>query len=243
VSDVPRPSMRGISAPSPAGASYVHPDKARLAAFQRVYDNWRVVDDIYPDLAGRFERAGTGRFLELGGGRGPIAAILAEHGVATCVVDTDAQMLAEAHRPAVRADISTLPLADAAADGAAAVNCLYFVSDPRVALREARRVLRAGGLFVASAPARWNDPELEGIDPQWGMPSPFDAEDAPALVGEVFGEVEVESWEVVAYVLPDRSAIADYIHAVNVPDWESKTEDITPPLRITKLGAHVWARR
>jgi SAM-dependent methyltransferase len=222
--------------------AYEHPDEARLAAFRRVYDHYLVVEDVYPGLARQFERVGVARFVELGGGRGPIASLPRRPGVRTCVVDLDPRMLAEAHRPAMRADIAFLPLADACVDGAAAINCLYFLADPRTALREARRVLRPGGLFVAASPSRYNDPELEGIDPRWGTPSSFDSEDAPSLVAEVFGDVEVNQWRLAAYVLPNRAAVADYLHAFNVPDWKSKAELIVPPLTITKVGAVVWAR-
>lgn len=214
-----------------------------MAAWNRVYGDHLVVQDIYPGLARRFAQAGVGSFIELGGGRGPISAILASEGIRTCVVDLDPQMLAEAHRPAVQADITNLPLRDQSVGGAAAVNCLYFFEDPRHALREAYRILRPGALFVASSPSRWNDPELEGIDPRWGAPSPFDSEDAPALVAEVFGGVEVERWRLAAYVLPDRAAIADYLHGFGVPEWEIKAAEIEPPLTITKIGAQVWARR
>jgi hypothetical protein len=55
--------------------------------------------------------------------------------------------------------------------------------------------------------------------------------------------VEVQPWEVVAYRLPDRAAIADYLHAINVAGWDRKVDLLSAPLTITKLGAHVWARR
>ncbi|MFZ0216743.1 MAG: class I SAM-dependent methyltransferase [Candidatus Dormiibacterota bacterium] len=213
-----------------------------MAAFRRIYNFRRVVEDIYPNLARSFEDAGVRRFVELGGGRGPISALLAARGVRTCVVDLDRHMLAEACRPGVQADMVRLPLTDNCLDGAAAVNCLYFLSQPLCALHEARRVVRSGGVFVASSPSRWNDPELKGIDPGWGAASSFDAEDAPSLVAEVFGKIEVDRWRVSAYVLPDRAAIADYLHAFNVPDWEDRARRIVPPLTITKVGAHVWAR-
>ena len=213
-----------------------------MAAFRRVYDNHLVVEDVYPGMARRFAEAGVERFAEIGGGRGPISNLLAAQGVHTCIVDLDTQMLAETAGPAVRGDLRALPLADGSVDGVAAVNCLYFVDHPIEALHEARRVLRRGGTFVASSPSRWNNPELEGIDPAWGAASPFDSEDAPGLVAEVFGHVEVEPWRLVAYVLPDTDAVADYLHAFNVPDWQAKALDIEPPLSITKVGAQVWAR-
>ena len=205
-----------------------------------MYENHLVVEDIYPSLARRFLDAGISRFAEIGGGRGPIAALLASHDVAVAVLDLDEQMLADAHRPSVRADLRLLPLADASVDGAAAVNCLYFVDDPIDAIVEVRRVLEPGGLFVASSPSRWNDPELEGIDPAWGTQTSFDAEAAPDLVADVFGEVEVVPWRIVAYELPDPSAIADYLHAFNVPDWETKAAALDAPMTITKLGVEVW---
>jgi SAM-dependent methyltransferase len=231
-----------VTAPSPSTEAYEHADKARLAAFRRVYENYLVVEDIYPGLAHRFEEAGVRSFAELGGGRGPISTLLGPRGIRATVVDLDPEMLAGANGPAVRADIAALPFADTSVDGAAAVNCLYFLAEPIAALREARRVLRPGGLFVASAPSRWNDPELAGLDPRWGIASSFDAEDAAAVVAEVFGEVEVHPWRVVAYHLPDHAAIADYLHAFNVPDWQNKAAGVAPPLQITKVGAEVWAR-
>jgi SAM-dependent methyltransferase len=231
-----------VTAPTSSTVAYEHPDDARMAAFRRVYHNWLVVEDLYPAVALRFEQAGTRRFLELGGGRGPVSALLAERGVRTCVVDSDAQMVDETTRPAIRADIAALPLSDGMADGAAAINSLYFLPDPLAGIREARRALRDGGLFLASSPSRWNDPELEGVDPSWGEPSSFDSDDAPALVEAVFGDVEVDRWEIVAYRLPDRAAIADYLHAFNIPDWEARADVLSAPLSITKLGAHVWAR-
>src|SRR5204862_6474799 len=139
-------------------------------------------------------------------------------------VDPDDEMLTETHRPAVKADLGWLPVAGGSVDAVAAVNCLYFLASPIDGVREAHRVLRAGGLFVASSPSRWNDPELEGIDPRWGRPSPFDSEDAPAIVSAVFGDVEIRPWELVAYRLPDRAAIADYLHGFDVPGWQTKVD-------------------
>ena len=40
-----------------------------------------------------------------------------------------------------------------------------------------------------------------------------------------------------------RGPIADYLHATNVENWLEKARTIAPPLNITKIGAHVWARR
>jgi SAM-dependent methyltransferase len=229
------------TAPSPSTNEYVHPDAARLEACNRVFSQYLIVEDIYPSLARRFAAAGVATFAEVGGGRGPISQLLPD--VTTVVVDADAAMLADCVTPAARGDLRALPLADASCDGVAAINCFYFLDDPAVGIREAFRILKPGGLFVASSPSRWNDAELEGIDPNWGTPSTFDAEDSPALVASVFGEVEVETWELVAFELPTRDAIADYLHTFNVPDWAAKADAIDPPMTVTKRGAEVWAVR
>ena len=188
---------------------------------RRVYDRYLVVEDIYPDVARKLRADGCRRFADLGGGRGELCWLLAGSGVQTVLVDLDEQMLAEGTRPAVGADVAALPLADASVDAAAAINCLYFLAEPLVGIREAHRVLAPGGTFVASSPSRWNDPELRDVDPRWGRASPFDSEDSPALVAAVFGDVEVESWELVAYRLPDTAAIHDYLHAFDVPNWRA----------------------
>jgi SAM-dependent methyltransferase len=214
-----------------------------MAAWRRVYQQYLVVEDVYPEIARRIIDHRARRFAELGGGRGPIAAIVAAAGLSAIVVDLDEQMLAEAHRPAVRGDLKALPLATGSVDAAAAVNCLYFLDDPTTGIREAHRALRPGGLFIASAPSRWNDPELQGVDPRWGQPSPFDSESAPELVAAVFSNIEVQTWELVAYHLPDERAIRDYLRAFSIPEWETKAARLRPPLQITKRGAHVWAIR
>lgn len=232
---------RTVTAPSPSTDEYIHPDDARMAAVERIFSRYLVVEDIYPDIANRLRAHGVTRFAEIGGGRGPIARLL--DGVATVVVDRDEQMLADAVTPAARGDLRALPLADESVDGVAAVNCFYFLEDPLAGIREAYRVLAPGGVFVASSPSRWNDAELEGIDPNWGTATTFDSEDSPALVAEVFGDVEVDAWDLVAFELPTRDAVADYLHAFNVADWSAKADAIEPPMTITKRGAQVWARK
>jgi SAM-dependent methyltransferase len=212
-----------------------------MAAFRRAYTHL-VVQDVYPGIADRFLAHGVTRLAEIAGGRGPVAEILRTHGVDAFVIDQDETMAAECPVPVLRGDLLALPLPDESVDGVAAINCFYFLDDPVAGIREAHRVLRPGGLFVASSPARTNDPELEGIDPRWGEGGTFDSEDSPALVAQVFGDdIEVDNWDLVAYRLPTSDAIADYLHAFNVPDWESKATAITPPMTITKRGAEVWA--
>lgn len=66
-------------------------------------------------------------------------------------------------------------------------------------IREARRVLRPGGLFAACAANRDSDPELARVVPASGAASTFDGEDAFAIVGSVFAApgdvVQADPWD------------------------------------------------
>ena len=110
--------------------------------------------------------------------------------------------------------------------------------------------LRPGGIFLASTPSRYHDPELAHLAEEsgwlqgWcGVRGSFDAEEAADLVAQVFADVEVEWWEVPAYHLPDRAAVVDYLVAFGVPDPEARAEQVSVPLDITKKGVDIWARR
>src|SRR5436190_23287537 len=108
------------TAPSPSTTEYIHPDEARMAAVRRIFERYLVVDeDIYPGIARRLHAEGASRFAEIGGGRGPISVELAKVGVDASVFDLDATMVAESHRPVVRADMCHLSVAHASFDSAA----------------------------------------------------------------------------------------------------------------------------
>src|SRR5579872_3656348 len=156
-------------------------------------------DDVHPYVAERFAAAGARLVLDVGGGNGRLARLLPGMGLRCVLVDLSPAMLALAPRPAIRADGARLPVADASADAVAALYTLYHYDDPRPPIREARRVLRRGGLFAACAPARASTPELAHVLPNYGAASTFDAEDGPAIVASVFGapgdRVDTDRWD------------------------------------------------
>ncbi len=197
---------------------------------------------LHTRLAGILDGVRPGRVLDIGCGEGALSAAWSASGHLVGV-DLSATLLCAHPRPAVRADAARLPFRDGVFDAAVAINMLYHLDDPRPALREARRVLAPGGQFAASAIARDDGPELAHL---WRRaPTPFDAEEAPALVASVFGEVEVERWDAPLLTLPDTAAVRDYLIARRVPREEAAAlaGRVRTPLPVTKRGALVLARR
>ncbi|MFD9940981.1 class I SAM-dependent methyltransferase [Nonomuraea sp. NPDC059023] len=176
------------------------------------------------------------RVLDVGCGDGNLRAESPQ------VVGLDGSMtMLRAHpAPRVLGEAAALPFRDGSFDAVTAVNMLYHLPDPLLAIREARRVLRPGGLFVAVTPSRADSPELAAV---WRpAATTFDAEEAPALVGEVFERVEVESWDAPLVTLGDRAAVRDYLvtRFVGPADAEERASRVRTPLTLTKRGAYVY---
>src|ERR1700735_5520367 len=104
--------------------------------------------DVQPYVAERLAAAGARRVLDVGGGDGRLARLLPGLSVRCAVVDLSPALLALAPRPARRRAGPGLGGADGAVDGVAAFYPLNLYADRRPPIREARRVLRAGGLFA-----------------------------------------------------------------------------------------------
>jgi SAM-dependent methyltransferase len=193
--------------------------------------------------------AGAVTVLDAGCGDGALAVAAAASPLRVIGLDAAVPMVeaARAHGPVVRGDITALPVADASVDAVVEVNVLYHLDRPTTALREARRVLRPGGTFVAGTVARSDSPELA---PFWRpTPGTFDAEDAAAVVASVFSAVATDAWDAPLVTLPDRDAVRDYLRARFVPPDEAGrladaiAERGPVPLPVTKRGALVLARR
>jgi SAM-dependent methyltransferase len=126
-------------------------DLERLAAG---YTHRRTTDAARRRAAAAAEEAGLGPgsiALDIGGGRGDHAAVLAGTGARAVVVDRSPAMARAARDqglPAVVADGCRLPVADAAADLAYFHLSLHY-GGWETWLGEAARVVRPGGLVVA----------------------------------------------------------------------------------------------
>ncbi|MFV2216103.1 class I SAM-dependent methyltransferase [Actinomadura sp. LOL_016] len=219
------------------------PERFRLAT--RVTRRYLIgARSLHDHVAEKLRAAGAARVLDVGCGEGALNAALPDRPPFLLAgLDASAELLRAHPGPAVRGDAARLPFRDGTFDAVTAVNMLCHLDDPVPALREARRVLAPGGLLLASAISRADSPELA---PVWCPPrTPFDAEDAPALVCAVFGEVEVERWDAPLITLPHRAAVRDYLIARQVAraDADEAAARVPTPRPVTKRGALVVARR
>src|SRR4051794_4641976 len=153
----------------------------RAAAF---YDSTRV---LAPETAAAQTRllvealSGTaGPVLEVGIGTGRVALPLVAAGVPVVGVDLSPAMLARLRAkdpsvPVVVGDATRLPVADRSVGGAVLAHVLHLVADWRVVIAEVERVLRPGGVLLAT---RGAEPTGMGAEVQavargvagWTMP-------------------------------------------------------------------------
>jgi SAM-dependent methyltransferase len=224
------------------------PHEEDVAGFlnrRRVVQAYSVTQDVHQEVASRFAAERLGRILDLGCGEGVLGRLLAGSAVRWTGLDRSTGLLERAPAPKVRGDAVALPLVDGTFDGVAALYMLYRLDEPRLAIAEAHRVLRPGGIFAAATPSRFDAPELADLLPQ--ERSTFDAELAPELIGEVFEQVEVQAWDGPYVHLPDVQALGRYLAAYGVPPERAglvaETHRDRVPLALTKRGALVYARK
>jgi SAM-dependent methyltransferase len=206
-------------------------------------------EDVHPHVARRISEAGASRVLDVGGGHGALTKLLPDLGMRGVLLDISPTMLALGPRPAVRADGRRLPVSDGSFDAVAALYTLYHYEDPLVPIRECRRVLRRGGLFVACSANRDSTPELSGVLPFWGETGTFDGEDSPSVVATVFSEphdrVEVVRWDAPMHTLIDSTYAAAFLRTMGMSKEEAPVaaRGLELPLTLTMRGCFVYATK
>lgn len=223
---------------------------AATLAFRARSGPGRAGGDVFGTSATRIIAGDApGPVLELGGGAGPLARELAGRGVTqvlqVVVADLAEGLLSQAPRPAVRTDARAAGFRAASFGTVAALWMLYHLPEPALALREARRVLRPGGSFVACAPSRCNDPELAAVLPGWGQPLTFDAENAAQQVGQFFEITQTQIWDVPLLDLGTRAEVQHYLRGRGLAGQAASRAagQVRVPVRLTKRGTLIWARK
>jgi len=129
-----------------------------------------------------------GRILDLGCGVGHSFHLLAPR--ETVGVDIEPSALEGQDRETVVADMRALPFEDGSFDGLISVQSVEHVPDGEAVVREARRVVRPGGVAVFQTPNRLTFARAdEIIDPYHYVE--YDPEQLRALCLTAFDEVEL----------------------------------------------------
>jgi SAM-dependent methyltransferase len=228
------------SLPRAIPPDYDH-DPERFGLARSVLRRYAIAPDVHERVARRFAAEDLTPVLDVGCGDGELARHLPDG--AWVGVDASAEMLAGAPEPHHRADATALPFPAASFGSVALLYVLYHLPDPGVALAEARRVLRPGGLVAVAAPSRHDSPELAHALPRGRLT--FDAELAPELLGRFFEEVEVEAWDAPLLELPTAAAVRGYLIGKGVERRAagSAAAAVAVPLSVTKRGALAFARK
>ncbi len=129
--------------------SRAYNEQGPLAARLAIYDYQRDRVDL-PGLAVAALADVRGTVLDAGCGLGTYVRRLRDERPDLDVLPLD---LSAGMGPEVVGDIQALPLADGSVDAALAMHMLYHVPDIELAARELRRVVRPGGVLLASTNA------------------------------------------------------------------------------------------
>jgi len=236
-------AVPGSDQPRPLPLDYDHnPD--RFWTGRAVVAEFGLAGDVHPPIAARLLREAASPALDMGCGDGVLGHLLSGSALHWIGLDLSRRLLNDAPRPVVLGDAARLPLRSDSFGAVAALYMLYHLVEPGRAIREAHRVLRSGGLFVAAAPSRYDSPELDGLLPPTPLDT-FDAEVGPALISAVFRDVQVEAWDGPYLRLPDATALRRYLigRGVDPSVAAIRAEQRSFPLTITNRGALLFGRK
>lgn len=175
-----------------------------LAARQSIYQ-WQTPRYDLPGIVVEL-RSTRGSVVDVGCGNGKFIERLRQDrpDLRLLGLDVSLGILAGVPRPVAVADAVQLPLPSSSVDGALALHMLYHVEDIPAAINELARVVRPGGVVIASTNS---DRDKAQLDALWerasgevlgvangpgriSLSARFSLEKAPSLLGAGFGNVE-----------------------------------------------------
>lgn len=202
--------------------------------------------------------------LDAGCGNGRPLSLLRETGCRAVGVDNSFGMVQTAGAPPVAAgDVQALPFTTGGFDAVAAFMMLYHVPDRWAAAVELRRVIRPGGVVVATTASEDNQPELRdlveaavGAGWVWSRPSEsnFSLESGAGILESAFDSVQVIPAPERQIFVTDPDALADYVastrdHYAHTLPAGRRWEDVVETVRsaaskaITDHGALIVTAR
>lgn len=234
-------------------------DDSNLRARQRLWDISRTEPELdFHEWS--IDLLGDARFvLDAGCGNGRPLSRLRARAVRAVGLDLFPEMVRIAGGDVV-GDVQRLPFATGTFDGAVALMMLYHVPDQAAAAAELRRVVRPGGVVVATTASADNQPELRAIVEgtvgggwTWMRPSTasFHLENGAEPLHTAFEHVERVDAPVRRIHIEDPGAAADYVASTGdhfgptLPpgrSWDDVVEAVraaVPFVVTARLGAFV----
>ena len=204
-----------------------------LAARQSLYQ-WQTPSHDLPGIVVDELAAVGGAVADVGCGNGKFVARLREDRPDLHVLPMDVSHGILCAIPgAVVADVQQLPIADGLLGAVLALHMLYHVEDQAQAVRELGRVLAPGGMAIVSTNSHADKRELEHLWRQAAgdvlgiqegpvrvqLSARFTLEDAPAILGRVFGEIRTIPLPGVIEVTDAEPVVA---HLASYEAWADK---------------------